>query len=95
MHTKTFSVDASRIFMNKQSSQSKLDRKKKGRNEVPEGGLLQGRTFDSVKKKLTFDEDFTTPTMLPYEAGMATRSNNGNPFMMLLQNGADDSGGIP
>ena len=57
---------------------------------MPEGGLLQGRTFDSVKKKLTFDEDFT-PTMMPYEAGVAS----GNPFVMLLQNGGDDSGSIP
>ena len=94
MHTKTFSVDTSSFFLNKQMSQPEMDRKRKSmkiRNEVPEGGLLQGRTFNSVKKKLTFDEDFAP--MMPYEAGVARKSSN--PFVMLLQSGGDDDGCFP
>ena len=67
--------------------------KRSGQNEVvPEGGGLLNQcrtTFDSVKKKLTFDEDFITPIMLPYEAGMTRKSSN--PFVM---NDAGESSGL-
>ena len=35
-------------------------------NFIESNNLANLRTFDSVKKKLTFDEDFIT---MPYEAG--------------------------
>ena len=37
--------------------------------------------FGSVKKKLTFDEDFMT--LLPYEAGLA--QSDSNPFLKMLE----------
>lgn len=70
--------------------------KRKGRNAALDGELLmqsghgiQSRlTFDSVKKKLNFDEDFA---ILPYEAGKQTvmqqqshLPDTMNPFMKLI-----------
>ena len=53
----------------------------KSRNEGEESRLALRKTFDSVKKKLTFNEDYTTT--MPYEAGKQDEKDN--PFLKLLE----------